>query len=64
VQFKKGSYYAEEGDFSAAGAVNVNYVNVLDKPLVEGSGGTEVGSDCSPRGRRSWDGVTCWRRSS
>jgi hypothetical protein len=26
VQFKKGPYFADEGDFSAAGAVNVNYV--------------------------------------
>ena len=39
VQFKKGPYYAEEGDFSAAGAVNVNYVNVLERPIVEVSGG-------------------------
>jgi hypothetical protein len=39
VQFKKGPYYAEEGDFSAAGAVNVNYVNVLERPIVEASGG-------------------------
>ena len=39
VQFKKGPYYAEEGDFSAAGAVNVNYVNFLDRPIVEVSGG-------------------------
>src|SRR5262249_15253379 len=33
--------YAEEGDFSAAGAVNVNYLNFLEKPLVEVEGGTE-----------------------
>jgi outer membrane cobalamin receptor len=30
VQFKKGPYYADEGDFSAAGAANINYVNRLD----------------------------------
>ncbi len=35
IQYKKGPYYADEGDFSAAGAVNVNYVNVLDRPIVE-----------------------------
>jgi hypothetical protein len=29
VQFKKGPYFAEEGDFSAAGAANINYVNTL-----------------------------------
>jgi hypothetical protein len=35
VQFKKGPYYADEGDFSAAGAANVNYVNRLERPLLE-----------------------------
>ena len=39
VQFKKGPYYAEDGDFSAAGASNVNYVNQLDRPIVSLSGG-------------------------
>jgi hypothetical protein len=39
VQYKKGPYFADEGDFSAAGAANVNYVNVLDAPLVRLSGG-------------------------
>ena len=34
VQFKKGPYFAEDGDFSAAGSANVNYVNQLDGPLV------------------------------
>jgi hypothetical protein len=29
VQFKKGPYFAEEGDFSAAGAANINYLNSL-----------------------------------
>ena len=33
VQFKKGPYFADEGDFSAAGAANINYVNQLDRPL-------------------------------
>jgi hypothetical protein len=39
VQYKKGPYYADEGDFSAAGAANVNYVNYLDMPLVRVSSG-------------------------
>ena len=39
VQFKKGPYFADEGDFSAAGAANINYVNRLDRPLVNLSGG-------------------------
>ena len=46
IQYKKGPYYADEGDFSAAGAVNVNYVNILDKPIVEFS----LGGDGYRRG--------------
>ena len=40
VQFKKGPYFADEGDFSAAGAANINYVNLLDRPLVRLSAGS------------------------
>jgi hypothetical protein len=40
VQFKKGPYFADEGDFSAAGAANINYVNQLDRPLFEVTGGS------------------------
>ena len=39
VQFKKGPYYADEGDFSTAGAANINYVNGLDRPLLRVTGG-------------------------
>jgi hypothetical protein len=35
VQFKKGPYFADEGDFSAAGAANINYVNRLAGPIFE-----------------------------
>ena len=41
VQFKKGPYFAEEGDFSAAGAANVNYVNLLERPIFRASGGND-----------------------
>jgi len=41
VQYQKGTYSAEEGDFSAAGAINVNYVNVLDHPIVKLEGGPD-----------------------
>ena len=41
VQFKKGPYFADEGDFSAAGAANINYLNVLDRPLLNLSAGEE-----------------------
>jgi hypothetical protein len=40
VQYKKGPYFAEEGDFASAGAVNVSYVNLLDKPLAILQGGS------------------------
>ncbi|MBI1891682.1 MAG: TonB-dependent receptor [Burkholderiales bacterium] len=33
IQYKKGTYYAEEGDFSAAGAAAIDYFRVLDKGL-------------------------------
>lgn len=35
IQFKKGPYYADEGDFSTAGAANISYVNGLERPLNE-----------------------------
>ena len=41
VQFKKGPYFADEGDFSAAGAANVNYVNQLERPMVRLSTGND-----------------------
>ncbi len=41
VQFKKGPYYADEGDFSAAGAANINYVNSLGRPLFDVSAGAD-----------------------
>jgi hypothetical protein len=40
VQFRKGPYYAENGDFSSAGSANINYFNVLDRPVVTVSGGS------------------------
>jgi hypothetical protein len=31
LQFRKGSQYHENGDFSSAGSANINYFNVLHK---------------------------------
>jgi hypothetical protein len=39
VQFKKGPYFADEGDFASAGAANINYVNSLARPNLNVSGG-------------------------
>jgi hypothetical protein len=41
VQYSKGPYFAEQGDFATAGAANINYTNTLDRPIVGVSGGGE-----------------------
>jgi outer membrane receptor protein involved in Fe transport len=41
VAYRKGPYYAETGNFSAAGAVNVQYRSKLDAPLLVGEGGED-----------------------
>jgi outer membrane receptor protein involved in Fe transport len=41
VQFSKGPYFADQGDFATAGAANINYVNVLARPVISVSGGGE-----------------------
>ncbi len=40
VQFRKGPYYAEGGDFSSAGSANINYFNSLDRPILTVTGGS------------------------
>ena len=53
VQFRKGPYFADEGDFSAAGAAHIRYANALDRPLFRVSGGEDgwgrVVAAASPR---------------
>lgn len=39
VEYRKGPYFAESGDFSSAGAVEVQYLSRLDKPLLVVEGG-------------------------
>ncbi|HEY8549277.1 MAG TPA: TonB-dependent receptor [Vicinamibacterales bacterium] len=39
VQFSKGPYYADQGDFTTAGAANINYVNGFARPIVRIAGG-------------------------
>ena len=34
VQFSKGPYFADQGDFATAGASNINYATSLDQPIV------------------------------
>jgi hypothetical protein len=40
VQFRKGPYYAENGDFSSAGSATISYFNVLERPIVTYTGGS------------------------
>ncbi|MEJ1963258.1 MAG: TonB-dependent receptor [Gammaproteobacteria bacterium] len=41
IDYKKGTYYADEGNFSAAGAVDVSYVRHLDRSLASLGGGED-----------------------
>jgi hypothetical protein len=41
VQFRKGPYFVEEGDFSAAGSAHINYANVLDRSILTASFGQD-----------------------
>ena len=43
VEYKKGTYYAEEGNFSAAGAADIHYRNKLDQPLMISLAGGQDG---------------------
>ncbi|MES1242316.1 MAG: TonB-dependent receptor [Acidobacteriota bacterium] len=40
VAYKKGAYFADEGDFSAAGAADFEYATGLPGPLVQATGGS------------------------
>lgn len=40
IQYRKGTYAADSGDFSAAGSIRVSYVNALEGPLARVEGGT------------------------
>jgi outer membrane receptor for Fe3+-dicitrate len=41
IDYKKGTYYADEGNFSAAGAVDMTYASHLDQSLAVLGGGQE-----------------------
>ena len=42
VQFSKGPYFAEHGDFATAGTANINYTNTLSRPIVRLGGGNDA----------------------
>lgn len=39
VQYRKGTYYAGDGDFSAAGSARIDYVRKLERPFVQATRG-------------------------
>ena len=41
VQYKKGPYFVEDGDFTTAGSANIDYANVLEKPEAIVQGGSD-----------------------
>jgi hypothetical protein len=40
IQYRKGPYFVEDGDFTTAGSANINYVNVLDETIARAEGGS------------------------
>jgi outer membrane receptor protein involved in Fe transport len=46
VQFSKGPYYADQGDFATAGSSNINYANALERSIAH----VEVGGEGYARG--------------
>jgi len=40
VQYSKGPYFADQGDFATAGASNINYATELDRPMAHMEAGT------------------------
>jgi hypothetical protein len=53
VQFSKGPYFADQGDFATAGASSINYVTTFDRPIAHvdlgGEGYDRVLLAASPR---------------
>jgi hypothetical protein len=41
VQYKKGPYFVEDGDFTTAGSANINYANTVEKPEALVQGGSD-----------------------
>ncbi|MDB5933669.1 MAG: hypothetical protein JWQ01_1013, partial [Massilia sp.] len=61
LEYRKGPFYASEGDFAAAGAVHVSYVNKLDQGIASlgmGSNGFARSSRRAP----CTGPAKCWKR--
>jgi hypothetical protein len=42
VQFSKGPYFADHGDFATAGAATINLTNTLSRPIARAGGGDQA----------------------
>jgi len=42
IQFSKGPYFADQGDFATAGATTINYTSKLDRPIARVEGGGQA----------------------
>lgn len=40
VQYRKGPYFADKGDFASAGAIDIDYINTLPKGILSLEGGS------------------------
>jgi hypothetical protein len=59
LHFKKGPYYADEGDFATAGAVRMDLLNEVPDSATLGYGETVIGAGCCWDRPRS-DMELCW----
>jgi hypothetical protein len=48
IEYKKGTYYAEEGNLFAAGAVDVSYARKLDQSLAVLGTGSQLQGEADP----------------
>jgi outer membrane receptor protein involved in Fe transport len=58
VQYRKGPYEAVDGDFSAAGAADIEYVSSLPKALAELTPGTQGYARALAADSKTWSGGT------
>ena len=57
VQFAKGPYFADQGDFATAGAASISYVNGVERPVVRlGTGEGRFGRALFAGARRAGSG--------
>jgi len=58
VQYAKGTYFAEQGDFAAAGSATINYTNTLARPMARATYGANGYQRVLAAAAPSWSGGT------